>query len=240
MLALAEGFDFLGFHIQWKRKRGTTKHYIYTFIGQRPIRSLKAKIRALTNRTSQQNPRAVLIRLNQIMRGWANYFKHAACKRTLSRLSHFVWWRVIRWLRVRRLDGAELAALWSAMLSPQAPDTVLGESAADVADMDIPPVRKVRREDHLALLRIHRSRRAQPDSPHLLQLQITFVHRVLDVRGDRVELRRNRAAMGWCLGAGEAVRRGAAATDVDQVQLKLRGKQVRVVADRLLAARGPR
>jgi RNA-directed DNA polymerase len=41
----------------------------------------------------------VLIRLNQIMRGWTNYFRHAACKRTLSRLFHFVWWRVIRWLR---------------------------------------------------------------------------------------------------------------------------------------------
>jgi len=44
-------------------------------------RSLKDKIRALTNRTSQQDPRAVLIRLGQIMRGWANYFKHAVCKK---------------------------------------------------------------------------------------------------------------------------------------------------------------
>jgi RNA-directed DNA polymerase len=60
---------------------------------------LKAKIRALTNRTSQQNPRAVLIRLNQIMRGWANYFKHAVAKHTLHSLAHFVWWRVVRWLR---------------------------------------------------------------------------------------------------------------------------------------------
>jgi RNA-directed DNA polymerase len=96
---MSDGFDFLGFHIQWKRKRGTNKWHVYTFIADRPIRSVKAKVRALTNRTSQQNPRAVLIRLGQIMRGWANYFKHAACKRTLSRLSHFVWWRVIRWLR---------------------------------------------------------------------------------------------------------------------------------------------
>ena len=95
----SDGFDFLGFHIRWKRKRGTNKWHVYTFIADRPIRSLKAKIRALTRRTSQQNPRAVLIRLNQIMRGWANYFKHAACKRTLNRLSHFVWWRVMRWLR---------------------------------------------------------------------------------------------------------------------------------------------
>ncbi len=96
---MSDGFDFLGFHIQWKPKRGTNKWHVYTFIADRPVRSLKAKIRALTRRTSQQDPRTVLIRLNQIMRGWSNYFKHAACKRTLSRLSHFVWWRVIRWLR---------------------------------------------------------------------------------------------------------------------------------------------
>ena len=96
---MSEGFDFLGFRIQWKRKRGTSKWYVYTFIADRPIRSLKAKIRALTNRTSQQDLRYVLIRLNQIMRGWANYFKHAVCKHTLGNLAHFAWWRVIRWLR---------------------------------------------------------------------------------------------------------------------------------------------
>jgi len=96
---MSDGFDFLGFRIQWKRKRGTNKWHVYTFIADRPIRSVKAKIRALTNRKSQQPPGAVLTRLNQVMRGWTNYFRHAACKRTLSRLFHFVWWRVIRWLR---------------------------------------------------------------------------------------------------------------------------------------------
>jgi RNA-directed DNA polymerase len=96
---MSEGFGFLGFRIQWKRKGGTSKWHVYTFIADRPIRSLKAKIRALTNRTSQQDLRYVLIRLNQIMRGWANYFKHAVCKHTLGNLAHFAWWRVIRWLR---------------------------------------------------------------------------------------------------------------------------------------------
>ena len=99
VLHMSDGFDFLGFHIQWRRKYGTNKWHVYTFIGTRPIRSLKAKIRALTNRTSQQNPRAVLIRLNQIIRGWANYFKHAVAKHTFHTLAHFVWWRVVRWLR---------------------------------------------------------------------------------------------------------------------------------------------
>jgi len=96
---MSEGFDFLGFRIQWKRKRGTNHWYVYTFIADRPIRSLKARIRALTNKTSQQDPRSVLIRLNQIMRGWANYFKHAVCKHTLGNLAAFAWRRLIRWLK---------------------------------------------------------------------------------------------------------------------------------------------
>ncbi len=100
---MSDGFDFLGFHIQWRHKRGTNKWYVYTFIADRPIRSLKDKVRALTNRLSQQPPGDVLIRLNQIMRGWANYFKHAVCKHTLDSLENFVWRRVIRWwMRLRR------------------------------------------------------------------------------------------------------------------------------------------
>lgn len=100
---MSESLDFLGFRIQWRRKRGTSKRYVYTFIADRPIRSLKDKVRALTNRLSQQPPGDVLIRLNQIMRGWANYFRHAVCKHTLDTLENFVWHRVIRWwMRLRR------------------------------------------------------------------------------------------------------------------------------------------
>jgi len=98
---MSEGFDFLGFRIQWKRKRGTNTWHVYTFIADRPIRSLKAKVRALTNRTSQQHPGSVLIRLAQIMRGWSTYFRHAVSKHTFSALAHFVWHRVARWLMTR-------------------------------------------------------------------------------------------------------------------------------------------
>jgi len=43
---MSDGFDFLGFHIQWRCKYGTNQWHVYIFIGNRPIRSLKAKIRA--------------------------------------------------------------------------------------------------------------------------------------------------------------------------------------------------
>ena len=98
---MSEGFSFLGFRIQWRRKRGTSKHYACTFIDDRPVRSLKAKIRALTPRTSQQDLEYVLTRLNQVMHGWANYFRHAVAKNVFAMLDNFAWWRVIRMLTER-------------------------------------------------------------------------------------------------------------------------------------------
>jgi RNA-directed DNA polymerase len=98
---MSEGFDFLGFHIRWKRKRGTTKWYVYTYVAKRPIRSVRDKVRALTPRTSQQDLGAVLIRINQITRGWTNYFKHAVAKHTFSHLRQFTWWRIVQMMRTR-------------------------------------------------------------------------------------------------------------------------------------------
>jgi len=98
---MSEGFDFLGFHIRWRRKRGTTKWYVYTFVAKRPIRSVRDKIRALTPKTSQQDLGAVLIRINQITRGWTNYFQHAVAQRTFSHLQVFTWRRIVQMMRTR-------------------------------------------------------------------------------------------------------------------------------------------
>src|SRR4029077_7593370 len=88
---LSEGFPFLGFRIQRRRKPGTGKWYVYTFIDDRPIRSVKAKIRALTRRTSQLDLGYVLTRLNQVMHGWAHYFRHAVAKNVFAMLDNFAW-----------------------------------------------------------------------------------------------------------------------------------------------------
>lgn len=87
---------------------GTPVEQIADILGHQQVAStgvgsLRQKVRDLTHRTSQQKPRDVLIRLNQIMRGWANYFQHAVCKHTLDSLENIVWHRVVRWwMRLRR------------------------------------------------------------------------------------------------------------------------------------------
>ncbi|MBB5871932.1 RNA-directed DNA polymerase [Allocatelliglobosispora scoriae] len=98
---MSDGFDFLGFHIRWRRKRGSNKWHVYTFIAKRPIRSIKAKIRALTRRRSQQDLASVLTRLNAVMHGWANYFRHAVAKDTFSMLDSFAWRRLSSMLMLR-------------------------------------------------------------------------------------------------------------------------------------------
>ena len=62
---MSDGFDFLGFRIRWKRQRGSKQWYVYTFIADRPVRSVKAKIRALTHKTSQWDLAYLLTRLGR-------------------------------------------------------------------------------------------------------------------------------------------------------------------------------
>ncbi|EFC81485.1 hypothetical protein FrEUN1fDRAFT_5372 [Parafrankia sp. EUN1f] len=38
---MEDGYDFLGFRIQWERKRGSGKWYVYSYIAAVPVRSVK-------------------------------------------------------------------------------------------------------------------------------------------------------------------------------------------------------
>jgi RNA-directed DNA polymerase len=43
----------------------------------------------------------VLTWLNQVMHGWANYFRHAVAKNAFAMLDNFAWWRIIRMMMER-------------------------------------------------------------------------------------------------------------------------------------------
>lgn len=98
---LNEGFDFLGFRIQRRRKQGTGQYHVYTYPSKKALAAIKAKVRRLTHRSSLIPPRALLHRLNSVLRGWANFFRYGVSKRTFSYLASYAWRRVLRWLRQR-------------------------------------------------------------------------------------------------------------------------------------------
>ena len=134
----------------------------------RPVRSVKVKIRALTHRTSQWDFASVLTRLGQIMRGWANYFKHAVAKSTFSKLDSFTWWRLVHMLRARHGCG-ELRVTSPqprAMGNRGGRDRVLPDRSRDGLRVQLTRVRP-RRDQHRPRRRRRQDDRARPQQPAL-------------------------------------------------------------------------
>jgi RNA-directed DNA polymerase len=96
---IEEGFDFLGWRIQRQRSRSTGKRYTYTFPSKDSLARVKAKVRTLTRGGTNVPLKVLLYRLNPVLRGWTNYFRPGSSSATFGYLTHFSWWRVVRWLR---------------------------------------------------------------------------------------------------------------------------------------------
>jgi RNA-directed DNA polymerase len=96
-----EGFDFLGFRIQRRRKRGTSKRVVYTYPSKKALASIVGRVRALTLRSSHPTLAALLRQLNPVLRGWCTYFRYGVSAATFGYLDQYTWHRVVRWIRKR-------------------------------------------------------------------------------------------------------------------------------------------
>ena len=107
---LDEGFDFLGFHIQRRRRKGTNTWTVYTYPSKKALLSILGKVRALTRRSRHRSLETLLRQLNPVLRGWCQYFRHGVSKATFGYLDAFAWRRVAVWLRKRhkRITWKEL------------------------------------------------------------------------------------------------------------------------------------
>ena len=101
-----EGFVFLGFMIQRRRKRGTSKSYVYTVPSRKAIQTITDRVSAATYRyTLNQGLDQLLLRLNRMLAGWANYFRHGASKSTFNAIDSHAWRRIAGWLRRKHSIG---------------------------------------------------------------------------------------------------------------------------------------
>ena len=99
----------LGFRIQRKSQRGTEKRYVYTCPSKTALAAVKAKVRALTRGGTNQPLTVLLRRLNPVLRGWANYFRHGVSSTTFDYLNAYSWRRVVIWLRHKHPRALEMA-----------------------------------------------------------------------------------------------------------------------------------
>jgi RNA-directed DNA polymerase len=97
-----EGLVFLGQHVRRQRKRGTQKYYVYTKPSKKAIQSIKDKVNVRTYRsTRHQDLDELLLGLNQLLAGWANYFRYGVSKAVFSAVDHHTWGRLMRWIRAK-------------------------------------------------------------------------------------------------------------------------------------------
>jgi RNA-directed DNA polymerase len=111
-----DGFDFLGFHIQRRTKKGTANKYVYTYPSKKALASIMDKVRTLTARSRHRTLADLLHRLNPVLRGWCNYFRFGVSSATFGYLDKFVWRRITGWLR-KRHKGINWRSLYRRFLT---------------------------------------------------------------------------------------------------------------------------
>ncbi len=98
--ALTEGFEFLGHRIRlrWDERWG---YWPRVEVPKMKARDLCHRIKQLTNRGHTHRPlQAMIDDLNPMLRGWGNFYRHCYyAKDVFTRVDHYVWDRLRRWLK---------------------------------------------------------------------------------------------------------------------------------------------
>ena len=94
------GFDFLGFNIRQYEVK-TTKQGFKTLIkpSSKSIKTHYRKLADICNTHKAAPTKALIAKLNPVIRGWSNYFSTVVSKVTFSKLDHLIWKRLWRWAR---------------------------------------------------------------------------------------------------------------------------------------------
>jgi group II intron reverse transcriptase/maturase len=93
--------SFLGHHVVVRRHPGHGRQVSASLVPKERSQRFREKIKQLfKKRSTRSTLRDQLRKLNPMLRGWANFYRHAwGAKKVFDFLDHYVWWTVARWLR---------------------------------------------------------------------------------------------------------------------------------------------
>jgi RNA-directed DNA polymerase len=98
---LTEGFDFLGFTLVKRRSPTSGKMAIYIFPSKAAQRRVRQRIKAFTKRRAPIAPQEFVQQVNQVVRGWVNYYRHTNASQAFRALQRFINVRFRRYLTCR-------------------------------------------------------------------------------------------------------------------------------------------
>lgn len=97
--SIDEGFDFLGFHIQRHTQKGSARQFVYSYPSKTALKAIRWKVKQLTKGVTHQTADQLFDRLNRMLRGWSQYFRHGSSSAAYHNLQNYTWWRIWHWLR---------------------------------------------------------------------------------------------------------------------------------------------
>jgi RNA-directed DNA polymerase len=103
---IQDGFNFLGHTVR------KFKDKLLTTPAKSSVQALRDKIRLCINSALALSQEALLGKLNPLIRGWANYYRHGAAKRTFHRLDGFVFRQLLRWAKRRHPNKSAKWKQW--------------------------------------------------------------------------------------------------------------------------------
>jgi len=92
---IQDGFDFLGQHL---RKYGGK---LLVTPSKKNSQALLTKVRGVIEKNKSAAQGRLIVQLNPIIRGWANYHCHCVASRAFDRMDFEIWRKLWRWSRRR-------------------------------------------------------------------------------------------------------------------------------------------
>jgi RNA-directed DNA polymerase len=90
-----EGFDFLGQNIRKYKGKLLIKP------SRKNVKAMLDKVRKIIKTSGPLSAGQLIVRLNPILRGWANYHRHVVSKRTFSNVGNAIFKALWRWAKRR-------------------------------------------------------------------------------------------------------------------------------------------
>ena len=95
---LRDGFDFLGFSIREHKELNSDKAILLIRPSKDAVVKFRKRLRHEWDNLRGHNAKSVMDKLNPILRGWGNYYRHVVSSRIYSQLDDFNYWRSRRWM----------------------------------------------------------------------------------------------------------------------------------------------
>lgn len=97
---MKDGFDFLGFNFRlYPRLKHPTEYGVLIKPAKQKIQTVKDKIKVLFNVEKKNTAYNLILKLNPILRGWGNYYRHVVSKEIFTTLDWYVWNKCLKWAK---------------------------------------------------------------------------------------------------------------------------------------------